>query len=89
MLREEECRIIAGKIFADAIGIDALIEAKDRLVTTQRIDKNIFIMSFGIFDDIIKEDSNNYADKLLTVDVNMLNGNADIVFADESIALRV
>ena len=85
MLKEKECKIIAGRIFADMIGIDKLIEAKERVITTQRIDGNSFIMSFGIFDEVINENANNYADKLLTVDVDMVNGNAKVVFKAESI----
>ena len=85
MLKEKECRVIAGRIFANTIGIDRLQEAKDRIVTTQRIEQNTFIMSFGIFDDTINEESNNYADKLLTVDVNMVNGETEIAFKAESL----
>ena len=43
-------------------------------------------MSFGIFDDVLKEDTNNYADKLLTVDVNMVNGDTRVTFKAETIA---
>ena len=42
-------------------------------------------MNFGIFDELLKKDSNNYAEKLLTVDVDMTNGDAKISFKAESL----
>ena len=85
MMTEKECRVSAGRIFADLIGFDNLLEARDRIVTTQAIRGNSFIMSFGIFDEIINEGANNYADKLLTVNVDMNNGDNKIDYLSKKI----
>lgn len=79
MLDQEQCLDIAGEILLREYDREILLKIRNRFCYDMMIQEGKFIVRFGIFPEVLKEDEENFPDYFLIVSVNMKDGTAEIL----------
>ena len=83
MISRKEGKNIAGEMFKNSFDINTLISVKERLCTAERLDGDKLTVHFGLFDEKMDEDKENYPETIFTAMVNLRNGTSVVVFAKD------